>query len=36
MYTMLLFYTLHIFHVSKIYYHKVLGSKESGVSYFLN
>ena len=34
--TMLLIYTVHIFHVSEIYYHKVLGTKESGVSDFLN
>jgi hypothetical protein len=34
--TMLLFYTVHIFHVSKFYYRKVLGSKESDVSDFLN
>jgi len=34
--TMLLFYTVYILHISKIYYHKVSGSKVRGFSDFLN
>jgi len=34
--TMLLFYTVYSLHVSKIYYHKVSGSKVSDFSDFLN
>ena len=32
----MLFYIVHIFHVSKIYYHKVSGYKLSGVDDFIN